>query len=171
MLAVEHADAGRAVELVAGEDVEIDVERLHVDLEMHRALAAVDQHRNAAGMGHLDHVGDRHDRAGDIRHVRHGDHLGSRRQSCLERVEVEAAVVAHVDEFQHCALPLAQEVPRHDVGVMLQDRDDDLVAFLDHRAGEGRRDEVDRLGRAFGEDDLFGPLGVEERATALRPSS
>ena len=30
-LAVEHADAGRAVELVAGEDVEVATERLHVD--------------------------------------------------------------------------------------------------------------------------------------------
>ncbi len=50
-LAVEHADAGRPVELVAGEDVEIAVDVLHVDRHMHGALAAVDQHRDAAGVG------------------------------------------------------------------------------------------------------------------------
>ena len=49
-LAVEHADAGRPVDLVAGEDVEIGVEVAHVDVEMHGALRAVDQHRNAARM-------------------------------------------------------------------------------------------------------------------------
>ena len=41
----------RPVELVAGEDVEVAVEILHVDRHVHRALAAVDQHRNAARMG------------------------------------------------------------------------------------------------------------------------
>ena len=38
-LAVEHADAGRPVDLVAGEDVEIGVEIAHVHVEMDRALA------------------------------------------------------------------------------------------------------------------------------------
>ena len=47
-LAVEHADAGRAVHLVAGEGVEVAVERLHVDRQVRRRLRAVDQHRHAA---------------------------------------------------------------------------------------------------------------------------
>src|SRR5512147_2071771 len=42
LLAVEHADAGGAVELVAGESVEVAIEILHVDREMHRALRAID---------------------------------------------------------------------------------------------------------------------------------
>ena len=44
-LAVQHADAGRAVQLVAGRDVEVAVERLHVDRHVIRRLRAVDQHR------------------------------------------------------------------------------------------------------------------------------
>ena len=43
----EHADAGRAVELVPGEDVEVRAERLHVDLAVHHRLAAVEQHLGA----------------------------------------------------------------------------------------------------------------------------
>jgi len=49
-----------------------------VDLEMYRSLAAVDQHRDARGMGPLDHLGDWDHRAGDVRHMRHRDHLGPR---------------------------------------------------------------------------------------------
>ena len=47
-LAVEHADAGRAVDLVPGERVEIAVERLHVDRQVRHRLRAVDQHRDTA---------------------------------------------------------------------------------------------------------------------------
>ena len=43
-LAVEHADPGRTIELVAGEDVEVAIERLHVDRLVRHRLAAVDQH-------------------------------------------------------------------------------------------------------------------------------
>src|SRR5580700_11904038 len=50
VLAVKHADPGWAVELVAGESVEVAVDVLHVDVEMHRALGAVDEHRDAARM-------------------------------------------------------------------------------------------------------------------------
>ena len=39
------------------EDEEVAVEVLHVDRHMHRALAAVDQHRNAARMGDLAYNG------------------------------------------------------------------------------------------------------------------
>ena len=56
--------------------------------------------------------------------------------------------------LQHRALALAQEVPRHDVGVVLHDREHDLVALADLRAAEGLRDEVDGLGGVAGEDDL-----------------
>ena len=35
---------------MAGEDIEIGIEVLDVDGHMHRCLAAIDQHRDAAGM-------------------------------------------------------------------------------------------------------------------------
>ena len=50
-LAIEHADAGGAIGLVAGEDIEIRIEVLDVDGHVNGGLAAIDQHRNAAGMG------------------------------------------------------------------------------------------------------------------------
>ena len=49
---------------------------------------------------------------------------------------------------------LAQQLPRHDVRVVLHLRDEDLVAGLQIRAAAALRDEVDALGGAAREDDL-----------------
>src|SRR3546814_3365822 len=45
------ADAGRAVELVRGKDVEIAIQRLHVDGEARHCLAAIDQDFRADAVG------------------------------------------------------------------------------------------------------------------------
>ena len=46
----EHADAGRAEDLVAGEGVEIGAEGLHVDADVRHALRAVDEDQRAVGV-------------------------------------------------------------------------------------------------------------------------
>jgi hypothetical protein len=86
--------------------------------------------------------------------VRQGQQARARRQRFREAIHVHRAIRQRVDPFQHRALALAQEVPRHDVGVMLHDREHDLVTGLDAGA-DPRCDDVDRLGAALGEDDLF----------------
>ena len=99
--------------------------------------------------------------------MRERDHLGARRQELLELVDQEIAVVVDRRPFDHGALPLAQEVPGHDVGMVLHDREHDLVALLQSLAAEGVGDEIDRLGGVAGEDDLFRPSGIEERTHLL----
>ncbi len=51
--------------------------------------------------------------------------------------------------------------------MVLHDREHDLVALADVMDTERRRDEIDRLRRVAGEDDLFVRGGVEEGANAL----
>ena len=133
-LGVQHADAGGAVRLVAGEYVEIGVQLAHVDAEVHGRLAAVDEHGNAALVRQADDLADRHQRAEHVRHVGDGDELGARGQQPLELLQQQLAVVGDRRPLQDRAVALAMEVPRHDVGVMLHDRQDDLVALAD--AGE-----------------------------------
>ena len=65
------------------------------------------------------------------------------------------------------ALLLAQHLPGHDVRVVLETRDEDLVAPADPRPAVRLRHEVDRLGRAPDEDDLLRLGGVQK---ALGPS-
>ena len=71
-------------------------------------------------------------------------------------------------QFRRRALALAMEMPGHDVGVMLHHGEHDLVAGPDMGEAEAGGDEVDRLGRRAGEDDLVGRGGVEEAAHAFR---
>ncbi len=142
------------IELVAGEGVEVAIEVLHVDREMHRALGAIDQHRDAAVMGHAHHLLDGDDGAEHVRHLGDGHHLGAGAEQRLEFVEGKLAGIRDRRPFQHRAVALFQKVPGHDVGVMLHDGEEDLVALADMDAAIGAGDEVDGLGGVAGEDDL-----------------
>ena len=73
----------------------------------------------------------RHDGAEHVRHMRDGDELGARGDQLDELVEQEFAVVGDRRPFQHRAMPLAQEMPGHDIGVVLHDGEHDLVALPD----------------------------------------
>ena len=96
-----------------------------------------------------------------------GDQLGAVGQALLEFLDVEDAVIVDRHPDQLGALPLADEMPRHDVGVVLHDRQHDLVALADVRHAEAIGDGVDRRGRVGGEDDLVGARRVEEAAHRL----
>ncbi len=82
-LAVEDADARRAVQLVSGRRVEVAVERLDVDRHVVRGLRSVDEHRHAARVRDADDLLDGIDRAERVRHVRRPRRASSARQSAL----------------------------------------------------------------------------------------
>ena len=147
---------------MSSDGVEIATHRLHIHRHMHRALAAIDTDRNpplprrAADRGHIHH------RAGDVRHLRNRHKPRPWPDGVDHRLRVQHAVLVAVHPFQHHALPFAQKVPGHDVGVMLHHRQDDLIPRLKARRGPGIGHKVQPLGRAGGEHDLLGVAGVEE---------
>ena len=59
--------------------------------------------------------------------------LGPRRQQLLEFVDQEIAFVVDRRPFDHGAMALPEEMPGHDVGMVLHDREHDLVALPDVR--------------------------------------
>jgi hypothetical protein len=113
-------------------------------------------------MGRVDHRFDVEDGAQHVRHVADRDQLRLRPDRVDHRLRVEIAIGIHLHPFQHHPLPFAQEMPGHDIGVMLGHRQDDLVARLHPRHGPAIGDQVDPLGRAGGEDDLLGYPHAEE---------
>ena len=171
VLAVEHADAGRPVELVAGEGIEIAADVLHVDVEMHRRLAP----STSTGMPRAcasfttSFTGTTVPSTFDMCVI--ATILVRGVEQLLELVDEEIAVVVDRRPFDHRALALAQEMPRHDVGVVLHDREHDLVAGLDALARERIGDEVDRLGGVAGEDDLLGAAALRNARTFSRAPS
>ena len=69
--------------------------------------------------------------------------------------------------LEHGAVALAVEMPGHDVGVVLHDREHDLVALADRHGAVGAGDQVDALGGVAGEDDLLDAWRIEEAAHRL----
>ena len=109
-----------------------------------------------------DHVGDRVDRAQRVRHVGERDELGLEPQQDLEDVEAEDAVIGDRDELEVAVALLDEELPRDEVGVVLHLGQDDGVAAVDVAPAPRVGDEVDRLGRVAGEDDLVAVGRVDE---------
>ena len=88
--------------------------------------------------------------------------FGLEPQEDLEDVEAEDAVVGDRDELEVAVALLDEELPRDEVGVVLHLGQDDRVAAVDVLPAPRVGDEVDRLGRVAGEDDLVGVGGVDE---------
>ncbi len=120
--AVEHADAGGPEELVAGEGVEIGVERLHVDLHVRHGLRAIDQRERARGVRHLDDLADRIDGAERVRDVADRDHARARAEQLRVFIEHQLAAIVDGNDAQNRARLFAQHLPGNDVGVVLHGR-------------------------------------------------
>ena len=158
----QRARAHRAEHLVAAEHVEIRADRLDVDRDVRDRLGPVDQHQRARLVGELDHLADLVDRAQRVRHVGERDELRLEPQEDLEDVEAEDPVVGDRDELEVAVALLDEELPRDEVGVMLHLGQDDHVAAIDVPPAPRVGDEVDRLGRVAGEDDLVAVGRVDE---------
>ena len=176
-LAVERAGAGRAVHLVRREREEVAADRLHVDRQVRRRLGAVDEHRHAA----------RRAPARRSRAPAGWCRARSRRamidtifvrsvEEPLELLEAQLAALVDRHDVQLGAGHLRDQLPRHDVRVVLEPGDEDLVARLEARPREALRHQVQAVGAALGEDDLAGLARVDEardlgaRAFVGRPS-
>ncbi|MNN38449.1 hypothetical protein D3C81_1524460 [compost metagenome] len=151
---------------MASDHIPVAADRLNVRRRMNRALAAIDQHPRAGRVGQAGDLCNRVDGAQNVGHMGDGDDLGLRPQQSGEGFHVQRAIVRNRRPFQHRALALAQQVPRHDVGVVLHLGDDDLVAGFDAQA-DAVGDQIDRLGAALGPDDVLGRGRVQEAGDDL----
>ncbi len=164
--AVEHADAGGAVELVPAEDGEVDVELARVEGHVRRGLAGVehDECADRAGEGH--ELGERAHLSGDVGDVAEREHARALADDAAGDLDVEGAVVAHGDVPQGRTGAGGELLPRDEVRVVLELGRDDLVAgpqgvwrggsatHAEARVAERVGDEVERLGRVAREHDL-----------------
>ena len=164
----ERADARRAAHLVGREREEVTAECLHVDGAMRRGLCSVDDHDRASLMRPSREPLDRIDRAERVRDEVVGDDLDvAVARDRVEVGEVELAVVVERDHPELGARPLRDVLPRHEVRVVLELRDDDDVAWAEVAQTPGVGDEVQPLGRAADEDDLTRRRRVDEARDLL----
>ena len=158
--APQHADAGGAEGLVAGEGVEVDAERGDIHRAMLHGLGAVEQHARADGARRFHKRRNVADGAGDVRGMRDRHESATRREGFIQARKIEASVCSQRQQSQNDAAPLAQQLPRHEIAVVLYEAQHDLVARLQHVA-ERMGDEVDRSRGAGGEHDFIGAGSIQ----------
>ena len=160
LAAPEGTGARRTEHLVAGEGVEIAAQRLDVDRPVRGALGAVEDQERAHRVGGVAQAPDLGHRTGDVGGMRDGDDPRPRRNHVVQAVVVESALLGDRDRADPRTHPLGRHLPGDDVAVVLELRDQDLVAGPKAR-GQGVGSGVQGQGAAGGEDHLVRVGGAE----------
>ena len=134
---------------------------------MRNRLGPVDQHPGVVALGHLRHLGHGQDRAQRVGGLRQGNQARAGAQQRLILFEHDLAAVGDGNDPQDGPFLLGDHLPGHDVGVMFQRGEDDLVARLQELPPVGLRNEIDAFRRAAHEDDFFGRRCAEKRLYLL----
>ena len=129
---------------------------------MRQRLRAVDDQIAAVLVHELAEVLDRVLDAQHVGDLTHGQNLGLGTHLGQNLLGGELAGLGGVEVDELGTGLAADLLPRNQVGVVLHDGDDDLVAGLQHRGRKALGDQVERLTRVAGEDDLVGLGGADE---------
>ncbi len=162
--AVQHADSRRAEHLVPGERREVDVEFAEVDRHVRHRLARVEHDERADGPCPPDQLLDGRDAPVTLDWCVNATTLTasvSSSESRSIRPVVRDAVPA-----QRRAGTARKFLPRHEIRVMLEFGDHDLVTGAERMretiVAEDVRHQVERLGGVLGEHHLVG-VDTDER--------
>ncbi len=158
----EHADAGRTEGLVPGEGKEVATQRRDIDFEVRSRLAAINQHHGTGGLGETRHLDGRIDGAEGIGDVREGDELGAGRKQALKSDEIDFAARRDGRHDDLGARALGDDLPRYDIGVVLEMGEEDFIPGLEVRPTPAFGDEVDPFGGTAHEDATASVLEPEE---------
>ena len=160
--AVQRADAGRAIQLVAGEGVEIDVEPLYVGRAVNHALSAVDHHACAGGMRQRDSRRQIRAAAGDVGHLPQRQQAGFVVEQGGQLRQIRQPIGADRQFHHPRAGLLCHHQPGDQVGVVFRFAHQDFIARLQARTQVALRHQVDRLGGAARPDDVVGRRCIDQ---------
>ncbi len=146
---------------MAGKGVEIDIQRLHVRREVHRALRAVNHHHHTGLMGESNGARQIRTAAGDVRHLPQRQNAAARGDQRGESFNVGQAVCAQRQLDYFCAGLFSHHQPGHQVGMVLGGADDNFIARLQAWARVALGYHIDGFCRAARPDDVFAARSVQ----------
>ena len=152
---------------MCAEGIEVGIECLHIDLDMGHALCAI------YGKGYIVLVGDAYHLTDGVDRTQHVGHVSDRHQAgaFIEELHIfihaDFALVGDGYHTQADALALLEQLPRHDVAMVLHGGHDDLVALVQEGLAKRRCQQIESLGGATREDNLTGRGGIDKRTHAL----
>jgi hypothetical protein len=156
----------RAAELVRGADQHVGIDVADVDRLVRRVVDGVHPGEGPGlvrEVAHAARVGDRADRVGG---PGERDHLGPRSELALQVPEVQGRVVVEFDVPHHEIAVVRDLQPGRDARVVVQTRDEDLVARAERAGGGPGQREVER-GHVGPKDHLAGLAAQEPGRLAL----
>ena len=162
LASIDHTDAVGPVDLMTAEHEEVGTQLLHIDRRMGYGLCPVDEHRDVVRVGDVDDAPHVVDGAEGVVDMSHTDKLGAGRDEPFQFREDEVAIAVGRDGAQGGTPLLGNPLPWHNVGMMVEFGDDDLVAGSQELSSVGLCHEVDALGGASHEDDLLARSGIDE---------
>ena len=130
------------------EDEEVSIEFLNVNLGVGYGLCSVDEHGNAVGVGYADDGAHIIDSAEGVVDMTNRHKLGLGRDETLKFREYQVAVLINGYGTQLRSLCLGYLLPRHDVGMMVEGGNYDVIALGEKLSAKGLCHEVDALGGA-----------------------
>lgn len=149
------------------EGEEIAIELLNVDRHVRDALRSIDKEERTCRMGELADLADIVDSAHDIGDMGGADESGAIVEKRLESIYLERPVFINVEDTELSPATLAKELPGDDVGMVLERRDDNLIALANELIAPCVGNKVYGLGRIASEDNL-GRIGrSKERGDSL----
>ena len=154
MLTPKDADAHGAKRLMGAKGKEIGAELAHVDCHVRRRLRTVYYHVGAVGMCRGGNLFHRIAHAEDIRDLADGDNLGSGPDLCGDFIIGDDSLAIGTQVDRRGAGFAASLLPGNEIGVMLHDTDDNLVASFEDRGRKALGNKIERLTRIAREHDV-----------------
>ena len=164
---VQRPDSRGPAHLVTGKGEEIAAQRLNIHRHVPGALRGVNQGNGPDRLGGVNEVGGGIDRPQRVGDVDEGKELHLGREKFPETLHGQLVTVVDREKTELRAGLPGEDLPRHEIAVVLHLREEDDVALAEKRAAPGLRHEVNRLRGSASEDDLFLAGRVEEAGDPL----
>ena len=152
----EETHAGGATELVGGADEKVGVYGRHINRLVGQALAGIHEHTGANGMGCGDHLIQGIAATEGIADVHQAHQSGALIELGPEILQIQLTGFGDAHMAQHAAGALRQQLPGHQVAVVLHHREENFVPLLEVGVTPGARHQIDGFAGIAGEDNLAG---------------
>src|ERR1700733_297507 len=153
---VDYADSRRPENFVPGEYVEVAPESLDIHRHMGDRLSAIDDYSCAVTVRHLDHLARRRDCSERVRHLAERYNFRARTKQFFILFENDFPTIIDRGYTQASTLFRTKHLPGDNIRVMLEPRDDDLIALANIAPSPSLGNKVDAFRSAAHKNDFAG---------------
>ena len=155
---------------MGGRHKKIAIELGHIHRKMGQALAGIHQQQGPCRMGQGRNRFDRIEAAQGVAHLHQAHQFGAPIDLAAEILEIQFTGLGEAGMAQHATRTRRQQLPGHQVAVVLHHREQNLIARLEVGLAPATGHQVDGLTGIAGEHNLPG-AGRTDEGRRLAPGS